>query len=133
MDDPSPATKDVFHVLVADDSHEIRELLFEALSSIDCIVTCVENGLEALTSLETEPYDLLITDYNMPRLDGLALLRRVQAFTRPVPAILITGQTSCDVVEAAKRAGVIFVIPKPIIVPMVLSLVEFVRDHRFAI
>ena len=133
MDDPSRAAENAFHVLVADDSQETRELLFEALSSIDCTVTCVGDGLEALASLETEPYDLLITDYNMPRLNGLALLRRIQTFTCPLPAILITGQASSDVIEEAKRAGVILVIPKPIIIPLILSLVEFIRDHRFAL
>lgn len=133
MDDPSPPAKSAFHVLVADDSQETRELLFEALSSIDCTVTCVGDGLEALASLETEPYDLLITDYHMPRLNGLAVLRHIQAFACPVPAILITGQASSDVVEEAKRAGVIFVLPKPIVIPLILSLVEFIRDHRFAL
>ena len=133
MDDPSPPAKGAFHVLVADDSQETRELLFEALSSIDCTVTCVGDGLEALASLKTEPYDLLITDYNMPRLNGLALLRRIQTFTCPLPAILITGQPLSDVIEEAKRAGVILVIPKPIIIPLILSLVEFIRDHRLAL
>jgi len=133
VDDPSRAAENAFHVLVADDSQETRELLFEALSSIDCTVTCVGDGLEALASLETEPYDLLITDYNMPRLNGLALLRRIQTFTCPLPAILITGQASSDVIEEAKRAGVILVIPKPIIIPLILSLVEFIRDRRFAL
>lgn len=133
MDDPSRAAENAFHVLVADDSQETRELLFEALSSIDCTVTCVGDGLEALASLETEPYDLLITDYNMPRLNGLALLRRIQTFTCPLPAILITGQASSDVIEEAKRAGVILVIPKPIIIPLLLSLVEFIKDHQFAL
>jgi CheY-like chemotaxis protein len=133
MDDPSPPAKSAFHVLVADDSQDTRELLFEALSSIDCTVTCVGDGLEALASLETVPYDLLITDYQMPRLNGLALLRRIQTFTCPLPAILITGQPSSDVIEEAKRAGVILVIPKPIIIPLLLSLVEFIKGHRFAL
>lgn len=133
MGDPGRAAENTFRVLVADDNHEICELLFEALSSIDCAVTCVGDGLEALASLETEPYHLLITDYHMPRLNGLALLRRVQALSCPVPAMLITGQISSDVIEEAKQAGAIFVIPKPIAIPLVLSLVEFIRDHRFAL
>jgi len=133
MDDPGRTAKGVFHVLVADDSHEMRQLLFELLSLIDCAVTCVGDGLEALASLETEPYDLLITDYHMPRLNGLALLRRIQAFSCPVPAMLITGQISSDVIKEAKQAGAIFVLPKPVVIPLVLSLVEFIRDHRFAL
>jgi CheY-like chemotaxis protein len=132
MDDPDVAVEGVFHVLVADDSQEMRDLLFDALQSIDCMVTCVGDGLEALARLEIEPYDLLITDYCMPRLNGLALLRQVQARTIPLPAILITGQASSDVIEQAEQAGAIWVIPKPIVVPRVLSLVGLIRSQRLA-
>lgn len=104
-------------------------MLFEVLSSCDCAVTCVGDGLEALASLEGGPYDLLITDYHMPRLNGLALLRRIRTFTCDLPVILITGQASPDVIEEAKRAGVAFVIPKPVAVSLILSLVEFIRDR----
>lgn len=133
MDDPSLKAGGAFHVLVADDSWEIRELLFEALSSIDCIVTCVGDGQEALASLEAGPYDLLITDYNMPHLNGMALLRRTRALAPMLAAILITGQTSPDVMDEAKRAGATFVIPKPFAIPLILSLVEFIRDRRPAV
>ena len=131
MDDPSLEAGGAFNVLVADDSREIREMLFEALSSIDCTVTCVEDGQEALTSLEAgRPYDLLITDYNMPCLNGVVLLRRTRALAPRLAAILITGQTSPDVIDEAKRAGATFVIAKPFAIPHILSLVEFIRDRR---
>jgi two-component system chemotaxis response regulator CheY len=119
-----------FRVLVADDSCEIRELLLEALRSIGCAVSCARDGLEALATLEAERYDLLITDYHMPRLDGLLLLRRLRASTRPLPAILITGQASPEIIEEATREGVAYVIPKPFTVALVLSLVESIRDQR---
>lgn len=64
----------LFRVLVANDSPEIRKLLFEVLSVIGCAVTCVKDGLEALASLQDRPYDLLVADYQMPRLNGLASL-----------------------------------------------------------
>jgi len=105
-------------------------MLFEALQSIDCAVTCAGDGLEALATLEADCYDLLITDYHMPRLDGLVLLRRIRTFTRPPPAILITGHTSPEVIEAAKHEGVAYVILKPFAISLVLSLVEFIRDQR---
>jgi two-component system chemotaxis response regulator CheY len=131
MDDPSLEVGGAFHVLVADDSLEVRELLFEALSSIDCTVTCVGDGQEALASLEAGPYDLLITDYNMPRLNGMVLLRCSRALApRLAAAILITGQASPDVIDEAERAGATFVIPKPFAIPHILSLVEFIRDRR---
>ncbi len=130
MDDPNLEVGGAFHVLVADDNREVREMLFEALSSIDCTVTCVGDGQEALASLEAGPYDLLITDYNMPRLNGMVLLRCSRALAPRLAAILITGQVSFDVIDEAERAGVTFVIPKPFAIPHILSLVEFIRDRR---
>lgn len=122
-----------FRVLVADDSCEIRELLFDALCAIGCTVTCVKDGLEALASLQARPYDLLITDYHMPRLNGLALLRCLQAGSHCPPSIVITGQSSPDVIQEARQAGVTLVIAKPFAIAHLLSLVESIKaqgDHR---
>jgi two-component system chemotaxis response regulator CheY len=130
MVDPSPDEGDAFRVLVADDSGEIRELLFEALSSIACIVTCVKDGLEALDSLQAKPFDLLITDYQMPRLNGLTLIRCLQAFTCCPPSILITGHNSPGLIEEAQQAGALHVVAKPFAVPRFLALVETIRSQQ---
>ena len=130
MVDPSLAEGKLFRVLVTDDSCEVREMLFEALSSIECGVTCVKDGLEALASLQAGPYDLLITDYHMPRLNGLALLRCLQAGNCCPPSILITGHNSPNVIVEAKQAGATFVLPKPFAISHLLSLVESIRAYR---
>lgn len=130
MVDPSLDDGKLFRVLVADDSPETRELLFEALSLIGCAVTCVKNGLEALVRLQAEPYDLLITDYQMPRLDGLALLRSLQASTCCPPSILITAHSSFEVIKEARQAGVTLVMTKPFAIPDLLSLVKAIRARR---
>lgn len=130
MINPSVEEDKLFRILVADDSPEIRELLFEAFSSIGCAVTCVRDGLEALACLQTEPYDLLITDYRMPRLDGLALLRRLQAGNGCWRSVLITAQGTPDLVERAKRAGATLVLFKPFAIPDIIALVEAIKDRR---
>lgn len=130
MVDPSLGDGKAFRVLVADDNCEIRELLLDALSSIECIVTCVKDGLEALASLQGGEYDLLITDYQMPRLDGLALLRCLQTESCCPPSILITGHDPTDLIEEAKQAGAAFVLLKPFTIPHLLSLVESIRVQR---
>jgi len=125
-----PSLGKVFRVLVADDSSETRELLFEALSSIECIVTCVKDGLEALATLQAEPFDLLITDYQMPRLDGLVLLRCLQASAYCPPSILITGHSPPAVIQEARQAGVTLMMTKPFAISDLLSLVESIRANR---
>jgi CheY-like chemotaxis protein len=132
MIDPSPDGGTLFQVLVADDSPETRELLFEALSVIGCAVTCVKDGLEALASLQARPYDLLVTDYQMPRLNGLALLKHLHASACGMPSIVMTGQSSPDLIEEAKQAGVTLVLSKPFAVSHLVSLVESIRAHRSA-
>ncbi|PWB79741.1 MAG: hypothetical protein C3F08_06040 [Candidatus Methylomirabilota bacterium] len=129
MIDPSPDGGKLFRVLVADDSPETRELLFEALSLIGCAVTCVKDGLEALASLQAGSYDLLVTDYQMPRLNGLALLKHLHASPCCLPSIVITGQSSPDVIEAAREAGATLVISKPFEIVHILALVRCIRDH----
>lgn len=131
MVDSSPDGGDAFRVLVADDSSETRELLFEILSSMECIVTCVKDGLEALATLQVEPFDLLITDYQMPRLNGLALLRCLQASTCCLPSILITGHHNPPaVIQEARQAGATLVMIKPFAIPDLRALVESIRTHR---
>jgi CheY-like chemotaxis protein len=130
MVDPGVEGGTLFRVLVADDSSEIRELLFETLSSIECSVTCVKDGVEALASLQAGTYDLLITDYEMPRLDGLALLRCLQTGNCRPPSILITGRISLDLVKAVKAMGATFLLPKPVAIPSLRSLVETIRAQQ---
>lgn len=132
MVDPSPDEGRRFRVLVADDSSEIREMFFEALSSIECGVTCVKDGLEALASLQAGPFDLLITDYQMPRLNGLALLRALQTGGRRPPSILITGHLSPNLIEEAEQAGASLVLLKPVAISYLLSLVESIKAQRSA-
>lgn len=121
-----------FRILIADDSQEIRELLFEVFSSIGCAVTCVKDGLEALASLQIELYDLLITDYRMPRLDGLALLECLKADTGRPPSVLITAQNAPDLVEQARQAGAAIVFFKPIVISDLLAFVKAIKDRRSA-
>lgn len=130
MVDPGLDVGKLFRVLVADDSREIRELLFEALTSRGCAVTCVQDGLEAYFSLRMGAYDLLITDYEMPRLDGLALLRRVRNWNLCPSSILITGHTSLDLIKDVKQMGAIFVLSKPVAIPYLLSLVKTIRAQH---
>lgn len=63
-------------VLVVEDDEAIRLMMTDMLNVLGCAVTAVMNGEEAAEALARDPsFDLLITDFHMPRLDGYALLR----------------------------------------------------------
>jgi two-component system, chemotaxis family, chemotaxis protein CheY len=87
-------------VLVADDDEAIRALICSILSDAGYNVYEACDGLEAIDSLKKRRYDVLLTDYHMPKMDGLELLDLTQAMWPDLPVIvatsdaLVTGQTT---------------------------------------
>jgi two-component system chemotaxis response regulator CheY len=80
-------------VLIADDSKTTQLLVKTTLSRIpDVQFVCAENGREALDVLDKGAVDLLVTDINMPELDGIALVREVRKRTRDLPIVIITAK-----------------------------------------
>ena len=79
------------HILIADDDMYIREALTEYLRHEGYSVSAAEDGEAAYSILCENAIDLLITDEDMPRLQGLDLLRRIRRENYSLPAILISG------------------------------------------
>ena len=80
-------------VLVVDDERELAELIVDALqcAGIDGIIAA--NGAEALRAVATHPVDFVLSDVQMPVLDGVALLQRLQATHPHLPVALMTGSS----------------------------------------
>ena len=79
-------------ILVVDDEVGIRNILFDALSSEGFKVTLAKDGKDSLDQMQKRRFDLLITDINMPRLDGIALLRKMKEAGRKERVIIMTGK-----------------------------------------
>ena len=79
--------------MVVDDEAGIRSLLFDALSSEGFNVTLAKDGIESLNQMKNRRFDLLITDINMPRLDGIGLLKRMKKAGRKEKVIIMTGNS----------------------------------------
>ncbi len=79
-------------IMVVDDEAGIRNLLFEVLSEKGFHVTLAKDGQDSLTQMGKGRFDLLITDINMPRLDGIELLRRMKRAGREERVIVMTGE-----------------------------------------
>ena len=82
------------HVLIVDDDEAIRKLLSKAFSLMGYDVALVGNGLEASTLFVTGSYDLVVTDFEMPLMNGSELSRIVKEKSPNTPVIVITG--CCD-------------------------------------
>ncbi|SDD63409.1 two-component system, chemotaxis family, response regulator CheY [Paracoccus isoporae] len=108
--------KDKLHVLVVDDMSTSRGLIVQALDSIGIIhIRHTASGAEAIELLARQPAHLVLSDYNMPGMDGIELLRQIRAnpSTKGTGFILITGKADKAVVEDGKSLGMNNFIRKP--------------------
>ena len=103
-------------VLVVDDQSSMRAVTRMALEKIGVrLIHEAENGQTALQKAVAQPLDLIISDFNMPEMDGLGLLRAVRGHpaVRKLPFILITGRGDRELVVTAAQAGVNNYLVKP--------------------
>lgn len=104
-------------VLVADDSQTSHMLVEQALRRIGPLrVLAARNGLEALKLLEDEPVDLLVSDVQMPEMDGIALVRHVRTrrSSADLPIVLITAKADHEAQGEGIRLGADACVLKPI-------------------
>lgn len=102
-------------ILTVDDSRTIRDMLRLTLSASGYRVVQAEDGLQGLEMLEAEGADVIITDINMPRLDGFGFIERVRADERRqgIPILVLTTETTPAMKERARAAGATGWISKP--------------------
>lgn len=96
--------KDVAKALVVDGLADGRRIVGDRLTSAGFVVSFAEDGLEALEAFVRETPDVVVTDWQMPRLDGLGLVRRIRQISS-VPIVMISAFGSIPDCEAAFRAG----------------------------
>ena len=102
-------------ILIVDDSKAIRQSISYVLEQNGYQVAEAEDGLDALERLEAAPVDLIITDVNMPNMNGIELIEAVRADTRAaaVPILVLTTESGSSVLEKGKAAGASGWIVKP--------------------
>lgn len=105
----------------------MRQLLVFALHRIkDLEVTEAEDGVDGLKKLAENRYDLIITDINMPIMDGLKLVKRIRSDDnyKDVPVVVITTEGSQEDRDRAMSLGANEYITKPIQAPKVIATVR---------
>ena len=102
-------------ILTVDDSASMRALLNHALTSNGFEVAQADDGVSALEWLAVNEVDVVITDINMPRLDGFGLIEQVRGGTRHRgrPILVRTTESSDEKKDRARRAGATGWIVKP--------------------
>jgi two-component system chemotaxis response regulator CheY len=102
-------------VLTVDDSRTMRDMLKHSLLAAGFTVLQAEDGVHGLEVLETERPDVIVTDINMPRLDGFGFIEAIRrhADCRSKPVLVLTTEIDTEKKNRAKAAGATGWIVKP--------------------
>ncbi|HZD91025.1 MAG TPA: response regulator [Pseudolabrys sp.] len=114
-------------VLIVDDQKSVRQVTRMTLEEIGVRhIHEAENGVKAIDTASLQPLDLIISDYNMPEMDGLGLLRAVRGHpaARRVPFILVTGRGDKELVVKAAQAGANNYVVKPFTADILKQKIE---------
>jgi two-component system, chemotaxis family, chemotaxis protein CheY len=113
-------------ILTVDDSRTMRDMLRLALADAGFRVVQAEDGVHGLEVLEGETPNVIVTDINMPRMDGFGFIENVRknARYRAIPILVLTTESDAEKKDRARRAGATGWIVKPF---DPIRLVEAVR------
>jgi len=125
QDNASVATgAGLFRILVVEDDLSLQEFYRRLLAGTNCSFDMSTNGHEALEKLSSTFYDLVITDLNLPGLDGIALLRWIQRHRPATTAVVISGDGSAERILTAMREGAKDYLIKPITLPEFRKMID---------
>src|SRR5262245_6143977 len=116
------------HILVVDDDQNILALIKTILSQKDFRVTTALNGEVAVSLLQKDKFDAIITDAMMPQMDGNALAQLVKKDPKlkDLPIIMVTASKEVDLVKKSFSSGCVLFLPKPFTAASLLSLLQLV-------
>jgi cyclic di-GMP phosphodiesterase len=118
-------------ILACDDDPLIRRLLKTALEHGGYDVVTVADGADAITALaDGHNFDALITDYNMPRANGIEVINHIRKIDPSLPCIIITAFRDLDLAMRAMQAGAMGFVPKPFKSDYLLTVVSRACERR---
>lgn len=115
-------------ILLVDDDDDLRTSLDAFLRVRKHTVRSVRSGEEALVELGRFQPELLISDIQMPGMDGLELLRRVRELNADLPVILMTTEKTVDTAVKALQYGALDYLEKPVDLKALYRRVERIQD-----
>jgi two-component system chemotaxis response regulator CheY len=113
-------------ILVIDDSESMRVLVSMILESAGYEVLRANDGSEALTMLDGRDFNLILTDLNMPNMDGISLISHVRTLDRykAIPIIMLTTESLTSFKDQARAAGATGWIVKPFVADKLLAVIN---------
>ncbi len=118
-------------ILVVDDSPVVLSMLDDILSSLNYEITTALNGIEACRHAESTRFDMIITDLNMPGMDGIEFTKRAKQIPncRFVPLIMLSSENDEAKISEARMMGISTFLRKPIEENQLKSIMQIVIGH----
>jgi DNA-binding response OmpR family regulator len=111
-------------ILIVDDDPDVHQLLIAALEAPDRQIESASDGLAGLRRIEAAPYDLVMTDVNMPGIDGMELLERIGNFRPDTRVLVMTVAKTPENIIRAIRERAFSYFSKPFTINAVIEMVE---------
>lgn len=119
-------------ILIVDDEDVLRMLIEDTLEDLEDVeIHTAENGVEALTRLTSDPYDLVILDYMMPEMTGIEVLGELnEELKSQTPIMMLTAKAQEMDRNRAREAGARYFMPKPFSPMELLQIVEGILSDK---
>lgn len=113
-------------ILVVDDTRSMRKMVAAVLEGAGYDVAEAGDGVEALELARKRVFDLVVTDHNMPRMDGVTLVRELRALTDydPVALLVLSTEASPELKQRGREAGATGWMAKPFNPERMLEIVR---------
>jgi two-component system chemotaxis response regulator CheY len=124
-----------YNILLVDDSNVVKAVLMKILAGSSLIINKVfdaANGVEALRAMNANAIDLVITDINMPVMDGFELIERMHLdiMLKNIPVIVVSTEGSLTRVSYLEEMGIRGYVRKPFVAQDILSVVNEVLGAK---
>jgi len=119
-----------YKVLVIDDNDLIRITLKDLLATSGYQVDIADNGETGIKKVKSKRYDIVLSDVQMPRIDGIELLKQIKEYDSTMPVVMITGFPTVDTAIQAMKEGASDFITKPFRYEQVNMVVDKLVKER---
>ena len=118
-------------LLYIEDNDSAREFTMELLSRFFKKITLAKNGLEGLKVLQTKKIDIIISDVNMPKMDGITMSAEIKKTDKNLPIILLSAHNEINFKADAKEIGINYYLEKPLNLAKLLELfAAFIKTDK---
>lgn len=119
--------------LIVDDNLAFAENIAEILRDEGYHATVAGSGADALTAVSKEKYDAVVTDMRMPVMGGAQFVHELRRIDPGIPALVATAYTGDNDLQVARNEGVLAVLPKPLPIARLLSLLRSARRNGLVV